>query len=62
MNTQNNDQSFNISDAVRSRLIASKAASQVWPTKEKINVTLQEFLDINKKSILASKKLNLQIL
>ena len=35
MNTANNDQSFNISDVVRSRLIASKSVNQTWKNKKR---------------------------
>ncbi len=48
MNTPNNDQSFNIPDVVKSRLIANKAVDQKWKTRNGKLVSLIELWNLNK--------------
>ena len=50
MNSKNNDQSFNIPDVVKSRLIAEKAISQNWLSNEGSKINLIELWGLNKVS------------
>ena len=45
-----NDQSFNIPDVVKSKLIASKVLEKKWLTRDSSAVTLEEFWGFKKKS------------
>lgn len=48
MNTQNNDQNFNISDVVKSRLIANKMVNYQWKTIRGQSVDLITLWELNK--------------
>ena len=47
MNSQQNDQDFNIPDVVKSRLIANKTMNQTWLTKSGSKITLIELWDMH---------------
>ena len=48
MNTQNNDQNFNISDVVKSRLIANKMVNYQWKTISGQSIDLITLWELNK--------------
>lgn len=50
MNSKNNDQSFNIPDVVKSRLIAEKAINQNWLSKKGSKINLIELWGLNQVS------------
>ncbi len=58
MNSSKNDQSFNIPDVVKSRLIANRAIFQKWTIKDGKSVSLIELWNLKKKPLLTISLIN----